>query len=356
MPRHKAQRREAAGARRVVFEQIKSDGQSIEQPFRNLFVAAFGVPVTAAIAPAKVHADIHVLRRGGEQAVGHRDIFVNERAPIVAARGERALYLGIAEFGKSGFVDLDVTATRRRKGAKLRRESVDRIGPELIHVVICACRYRGIAAAEVQRARPRNRDLRPAVRVGRIDRMVPLHAAADNRDRLRAATASPVRANSVGAANRIDAQLPKRAVEKAVIERRRNSPSVTNLKPNRSCSLIASAVAASSAAASAAASISPLAKRARSRSKLAGRSRVPICSARNGGLAAAASATACERSVTKLPRYLASSPRPLLPSLPIRPTALPESGCRSCGAPLRCGCRVRQVAKFHRIQLDVAGP
>src|SRR6516165_3198776 len=221
MLRHKAQRREAAGARRVVFEEIKSDGQSIEQPSRNLFVAAFGVPVTAAIAAAKVHADIHLLRRGGEQAVGHRDIFVNERAPIVAARGERALYLGIAEFGKSGFVDLDVTATRRRKGAKLRRESVDRIGPELIHVVIC---YRGIAAAEVQRAWPRNRDLRPAiragfeeVRVGRIDRMVPLHAAADNRDRLRAATASPVRANSVGAANSIDAQLPERAVEKAVI-------------------------------------------------------------------------------------------------------------------------------------------
>src|SRR5215469_6813871 len=178
MLRHKAQRRDAAGARRVVFEEIKSDGQSIEQPFRNLFVAAFGVPVAAAIAAAKVHADVHFLGCGGEHAVGHCDIFVNERAPIIAACGERALYPRIAEFGEGGFVDLDVTATRRRKGAKFRRESVDRIGPELIHVLICACRYRGIAAAEVQRAGPWNRDLRPATRAGfeeggidRIDRM-----------------------------------------------------------------------------------------------------------------------------------------------------------------------------------------
>jgi hypothetical protein len=31
-----------------------------------LLVAAFGVPVAAAIAATKVHADMHVLRRGRE--------------------------------------------------------------------------------------------------------------------------------------------------------------------------------------------------------------------------------------------------------------------------------------------------
>jgi hypothetical protein len=41
--------------------------------------------------------------------------------------------------------------------------------------------------------------------IGRIDRMAPLHAAADNRGRLCAAPTLFVRANSVGAADRIDA-------------------------------------------------------------------------------------------------------------------------------------------------------
>src|ERR1700751_5887549 len=47
--------------------------------------------------------------------------------------------------------------------------------------------------------------------------MCPLHAAADDRDRLCASSALFVRPDGVGAANRVDAQLAERAVEKAVI-------------------------------------------------------------------------------------------------------------------------------------------
>src|SRR5215472_11300843 len=54
-------------------------------------------------------------------------------------------------------------------------------------------------------------------RIGCIDRMTPSHATADNRDRLCAAPALSVRANGIGAADRVDAQLPERAVEEAVI-------------------------------------------------------------------------------------------------------------------------------------------
>ena len=125
-----------------------------------------------------------------EETVCHGDIFVDQRAPIIAARGDRALYMRIAEFGESSLVDLDITAACLCKGVKLTRESVDRIRPELIHILVCSCRHRGITAAEVQRAGPWNRDLRPAIRlgfeesgIGRIDRMDPLHAAADNRNR-----------------------------------------------------------------------------------------------------------------------------------------------------------------------------
>ena len=98
-----------------------------------------------------------------EETVCHGDIFIDQRAPIIATRGERGLDVGIAEFGESSLVDLDITAACLCKGVKLTRESVDRIRPELIHVLIGTCRHRGIAAAEVQRAGPWNRDLRPPI-------------------------------------------------------------------------------------------------------------------------------------------------------------------------------------------------
>jgi hypothetical protein len=110
-----------------------------------------------------VHADVHFLRRGGEQAVGHGDVFVDQRAPVIAARAKRALHVGIAEFGESGLVDLDITTAGHCKRVKLACESVNRIRPELINILVRACRYGGIAAAEVQRTRPRNCDLRPAI-------------------------------------------------------------------------------------------------------------------------------------------------------------------------------------------------
>src|SRR5262249_61772303 len=95
----------------------------------------------------------------------------------------------------------------------------DPIRPDLIHVLVCTCRDRSIAAAEVQRAGPWNRDLRPAIRVGfekcrvgRIDRMGPPHTADDSRDRLCPASALAAAADGVGAADSVDAQMTKRAI------------------------------------------------------------------------------------------------------------------------------------------------
>jgi hypothetical protein len=94
--------------------------------------------------------------------------------------------------------------------------------------------------------------------------MGPLHAAADNRHGLCAATALASRTDGIGALDRIDAQLAERAIEETVIR--------------------------------AAAEFSPLAKRARSRINSAGRSKLPICSARNGGFDP--TVVACARTFT----------------------------------------------------------
>jgi hypothetical protein len=177
-----------------------------------------------------------------------------------------------------------------------------------------------------------------------------MHAAADDRDRLCPTSALPVRTEGVGAANRVDAQLTERAVEEAVIGAatefaiRDKFEAQSLLQLDRLGNGVIFGVG----------ELSPLAKRARSRSKLAGRSRLPICSARNGGFAAAALATECVRTFTKRLRYPASSPHPLSPSLPIPPTVLLGSGCRFYGVPLRCGCRARRATKFPRIRPGAA--
>ena len=139
-----------------------------------------------------MHADVHVLWRGGEHPIGDGDVFVDQRAPVIAARRQRRLHLRIAEFGKSGLVDLDVTAAGFGKGVKLARECFHDIGPELIHIPVSARQYRSVSTAKVQCAGPRNRNFWPAIRmafeetyVGGIDRTGPLHVATDNRNRLR---------------------------------------------------------------------------------------------------------------------------------------------------------------------------
>src|SRR5262245_24812677 len=80
--------------------------------------------------------------------------------------------------------------------------------------------------------------------------MGPLQAAADNRRRLCTAPTSTACTHRISAADRVDAQFAERGIEEAVIGAGRNSPSVTNLKPSRSCMRIASTIELSSTAVS----------------------------------------------------------------------------------------------------------
>ena len=189
-------------------------------------VAALGVPLAAAVAAAQMHADLHARRRVLEHAVGDGDVFVDQRAPVVAARLELRLHLGIAELGERGLVDLHVAAAGIGQRLQLLAEGLDRVVPELVEVLVGAGQHRGVAAAEMQRAGAGDGDLRNELGVGadeleirHVDRIGPAHAALDHaRPAAWRACRVPVRAAlGVLAADGVDADVAELAVEEAVI-------------------------------------------------------------------------------------------------------------------------------------------
>src|SRR5262249_37910902 len=75
--RNEAQWRERAWARRIVFKEIESDVECIEQALGDRVVAALRVPLPAAIASTKVHADGQVRGRILEHAVCDRNVSID---------------------------------------------------------------------------------------------------------------------------------------------------------------------------------------------------------------------------------------------------------------------------------------
>ena len=101
-----------------------------------------------------------------QHPVGHRDVGVDQLVPVVAARREGGLHIGIAELGERGLVDLHVAAAGLGERLELLAERCDRVVPELAEVADRRLQHRGVAAAKVQRARAGNRDLRDEPGVG----------------------------------------------------------------------------------------------------------------------------------------------------------------------------------------------
>src|SRR5262249_21313617 len=155
-------------------------------------------------------------------AVGHRDVLVDQRAPVVTTLSELLLHIAVAKFGKSRFVDLHVGAAGSRQSLELFAERRNDVVPELLDIGV-GVQDSGVAAAKMQCAGPGNGNLRdePGMRldeleVRHIDRLRPADAAVDNRHRLRCAL--PGRsAASVFSAYGIDADIAKLAIEEAVI-------------------------------------------------------------------------------------------------------------------------------------------
>ena len=116
---HEAQRREAAGALAVVFEQQPVVPQPVEQPLGNGVVMAFAVPLRhhlagrrvdgSRIAAADVDAECHAVEAGDHRVVGvdrAREIGVG----VFAARSH-AFERDLVDIGGiAGRVDLDVAA------------------------------------------------------------------------------------------------------------------------------------------------------------------------------------------------------------------------------------------------------
>jgi len=158
-----------------------------------------------------------------QHPVGDGDIFVDQRAPVVAARLERGLHLRIAELGKGRLVDLHIAAAGIGERLQFLAERFDRVVPELVEVRVGARQHGRVAAAKVQCAGAGDGDLRNKLGVGvdereirHVDRMAPAHAAFDHGDRLAGALAGRA-ALRIDAADRIDAEVAELAIEEAVI-------------------------------------------------------------------------------------------------------------------------------------------
>ena len=174
-----------------------------------------------------MHADPYALRCILEHTVGDGNVLVDQRAPVVAARLQGGLHLGVAELGEGGLVDLYVTAAGFGERLQLAAERFHGVVPELVEVGVGGGEHGGVAAAEMQRAGAGDGDLgnEPGVscdefEVRHVDWAGPLYAASDQRDRLAATLADGAglgAALGVFAANGVDAEIAELAVEETVI-------------------------------------------------------------------------------------------------------------------------------------------
>src|SRR6266480_2931134 len=181
------------------------------------------MPLAAAVAPAQMHADGHPGWRLLQNSVRHRDVFVDEGAPVVAARVQPLLDFGIAELGERRLVDLDVSAAGGAERVELLVKRLDDVVPELIELRVGVRQDSPIAAAKVEGTGAWNGDFwnEPGVRadefeIRHIDWTRPAHAAVDACNRLRA-TSARLATSGVLAADGVDADLAQLAVKEAVV-------------------------------------------------------------------------------------------------------------------------------------------
>src|SRR5207244_13366941 len=129
------------------------------------------MPLAAAVAPAQMHADGHPGWRLLQDAVRHRDVFVDEGAPVVAARVQPLLDFGVAEFGERRLVDLDVSTAGGAERVEFLAKCLNDIVPELIELRVGVRQNSRIAGAKVEGTGAWNGDLRnePGVRADEVE-------------------------------------------------------------------------------------------------------------------------------------------------------------------------------------------
>src|SRR6185437_1272538 len=218
--RNETQRREIAGARRVIFEEIKRNFERIEQPVGHVLIAAFGVPVASSVAATQMHSNAQRLWRSSQHAVCDVDVSVDQLAPVITACCQRRLHIGIAELREGGFVDLHIAAAGPFKHVQFLGEGFNRVIPELSDVPISMGKHRFMTASEMQRTRSRDCDLRQQrgsileeIKIVDIDWMGPTHTTIDSGYRLRPAPATTLGTLRSRTRDGVDAEVPELLVE-----------------------------------------------------------------------------------------------------------------------------------------------
>src|SRR6516164_10573774 len=112
------------------------------------------MPLAAAVAPAQMHADGHVGWRILEHAIRHRDVFVDEGAPVIAARMQPLPDFGIAELGERRLVDLDVSTASGAERVELMAKRLDDVVPEFIEVRVSVRQDSPVAAGKCRAQGP----------------------------------------------------------------------------------------------------------------------------------------------------------------------------------------------------------
>ena len=159
--RHEPQRLEPAGALVVELAEEAVDVQPAEEGLGHELVAALGRPGGAEVAAAHVRGDAHARRAGRERGVD---------LPRCSARaGEsgsspRAATCGalrrIVQVGQPGVVELQVAAAELGERGDLGGVGGRQVGEELLEIGVDGAVDGRRAAAEVDHARRRDRQLR----------------------------------------------------------------------------------------------------------------------------------------------------------------------------------------------------
>src|SRR3989442_14288043 len=115
IPGHEAQRREPPGARRIVLEEERVDGEPREDALGDGVVTALANPLALVVAAAEVDANGHAARPVPERIVDETHVAAHHRIGVVAAAAESLPELRVAEQREGDVIQLDVRRPADRK-------------------------------------------------------------------------------------------------------------------------------------------------------------------------------------------------------------------------------------------------
>ena len=158
--RDEAQRLEAARAGVVPLHEEAVDVELAEQRLGDEVVAALGRPGGAEVAAAHVRRHRKPGRPVGERLVDVADVGLVLMLRVAADRAHVLALLRVVDVGEARVVELEIRAAELGDATHLLPVRSDEVGPELVEVGVERLVYRGSAAAVVDHARRRDRQLR----------------------------------------------------------------------------------------------------------------------------------------------------------------------------------------------------